>query len=56
MIDRLAELEARYDEIGRQLATQEVASDPRSLADLGRPARMPEVDQFDDFSPPSMNW
>ena len=36
MIDRLAQLEARYDEIGRQLTTQEVASDPRSLADLGR--------------------
>jgi peptide chain release factor 1 len=36
MIDRLAELEARYDEIGRQLATPEVASDPSRLAELGR--------------------
>jgi peptide chain release factor 1 len=36
MIDRLAELEARYEEIGRQLATPEVASDPSRLADLGR--------------------
>ena len=36
MIDRLAELEARYDEIGRQLATPEVASEPSRLAELGR--------------------
>jgi peptide chain release factor 1 len=36
MIDRLAELEARYEEISRQLATPEVASDPSRLADLGR--------------------
>ena len=36
MIDRLAELEARYEEIGRQLATPEVASDPTQLAQLGR--------------------
>jgi peptide chain release factor 1 len=36
MIDRLAELEARYEEIGRQLSTPEVASDPTQLADLGR--------------------
>jgi peptide chain release factor 1 len=36
MIDRLAELEARYEEIGRQLSTPEVASDPSRLADLGR--------------------
>jgi peptide chain release factor 1 len=36
MIDRLAELEGRYEEIGRQLATPEVASDPSRLADLGR--------------------
>jgi peptide chain release factor 1 len=36
MIDRLAELEARHDEIGRLLATPEVASDPGRLADLGR--------------------
>jgi peptide chain release factor 1 len=36
MIDRLAELEARHDEIGRLLAMPEVASDPSRLADLGR--------------------
>ena len=36
MIDRLAELEARHEEIGRELATPEVASDPSRLADLGR--------------------
>ena len=36
MIDRLAELEARYEEISRQLSTPEVASDPSQLADLGR--------------------
>jgi len=36
MIDRLAELEARFEEIGRLLATPEVAGDPAQLADLGR--------------------
>ncbi len=36
MIDRLGELEARFEEIGRLLATQEIASDPTQLADLGR--------------------
>jgi peptide chain release factor 1 len=36
MIDRLAELEARYEEISRQLSTPDVASDPSQLADLGR--------------------
>jgi peptide chain release factor 1 len=36
MIDRLAELEARSDEIGRLLSTPEVAGDPARLADLGR--------------------
>ena len=36
MIDRLAELEARYEEISRQLSTPEVAGDPAALADLGR--------------------
>jgi peptide chain release factor 1 len=36
MIDRLAELEARHEEIGRELSTPEVASDPGRLADLGR--------------------
>jgi peptide chain release factor 1 len=36
MIDRLAELEGRYEEIGRQLSTPEAANDPGRLADLGR--------------------
>ncbi|MCV0402112.1 MAG: peptide chain release factor 1 [Chloroflexi bacterium] len=36
MIDRLAELEARYEEIGRQMSTPEAASNPATLADLGR--------------------
>jgi len=36
MIDRLAELEARHAEIGRELSTPEVALDPSRLADLGR--------------------
>ena len=36
MIDRLAELEARYDELSRQIATPEAAGDPASLASLGR--------------------
>jgi peptide chain release factor 1 len=36
MIDRLTELEARFEEIGALLATPEVASDPSRLADLGR--------------------
>jgi peptide chain release factor 1 len=36
MIDRLAELEARHEEISRQLSTPEVASDPAQLAALGR--------------------
>jgi peptide chain release factor 1 len=36
MIDRLAELEARYEEIARQLSTPESAADPSQLADLGR--------------------
>ena len=36
MIERLAELEARYEEISRQLSTPEIASDPSQLADLGR--------------------
>jgi len=36
MIDRLAELEARYEEISRQMATPEVASDHAQVADLGR--------------------
>jgi peptide chain release factor 1 len=36
MIDRLTELEGRYEEVGRLLSTQEVASDPGRLAELGR--------------------
>ncbi|HEX5038990.1 MAG TPA: peptide chain release factor 1 [Candidatus Limnocylindria bacterium] len=36
MIDRLAELEARHEEIGQELSTQEIASDPSRLAELGR--------------------
>jgi peptide chain release factor 1 len=36
MIDRLAELESRYEEIGRQLSTPEAASNPAQLAELGR--------------------
>jgi peptide chain release factor 1 len=36
MIDRLAELEARHEEIGRQLSTPEIASNPMQLAELGR--------------------
>ena len=36
MIDRLAELEARYEETGRQMATPEAAANPSVLAELGR--------------------
>ena len=36
MIDRLAELEARYEEINGQLSTPEAAENPARLADLGR--------------------
>jgi peptide chain release factor 1 len=36
VIDRLSELEARSEEIGRLLSTPEVASDPARLAELGR--------------------
>ena len=36
MIDRLAELEARYEEISRELSTPAAAEDPARLADLGR--------------------
>ena len=36
MIDRLAELEARYEEIAGLLSTPEAAADPSRLADLGR--------------------
>ncbi len=36
MIDRLAELEARYEEINGQLSTPEAADDLARMADLGR--------------------
>ncbi|HEY6608527.1 MAG TPA: peptide chain release factor 1 [Candidatus Limnocylindria bacterium] len=36
MIDRLGELEERYEEIGRQLSTEDVAGNPTMLAELGR--------------------
>jgi len=36
MIDRLAELEARYEDLARQMSTPEIALDPPSLANLGR--------------------
>ncbi len=36
MIDRLAELEARYEEIGREMASPERSSDHAAIADLGR--------------------
>ena len=36
MIDRLAELEARYEDVSRQMSTPEAASDPGALANLGR--------------------
>jgi peptide chain release factor 1 len=36
MIDRLSEAEARYDELSRQMATPDFASDPGSLQTIGR--------------------
>jgi peptide chain release factor 1 len=36
MIDRLSEIEARYDELTREMATPEAASDPAHLGNLGR--------------------
>jgi len=36
MIDRLGELEARHEEVSRQMSTPEAASDPATLANLGR--------------------
>ena len=36
MLDRLAEIEARHDEISRQISTPEVATDPAQLQALGR--------------------
>jgi len=36
MIDRLRAVEARYEEVARELSTPEAASDPARLANLGR--------------------
>ena len=36
MIDRLREIEARYDELAREMSTPGVAQDPGRLGDLGR--------------------
>jgi peptide chain release factor 1 len=36
MIDRLAELEARYEELSRELSSPDVVADPGRMADLGR--------------------
>jgi len=36
MIDRLREIEARYDELAREMSTPEAATDPGRLGDLGR--------------------
>ncbi|HEX7171101.1 MAG TPA: peptide chain release factor 1 [Candidatus Limnocylindria bacterium] len=36
MIDRLAELEARYEEVAAELSTPEAAANPARLAELGR--------------------
>jgi peptide chain release factor 1 len=36
MIDRLAELEQRHEEVGRELSTPEAAANPQRLAELGR--------------------
>ena len=36
MLDRLAELEARYEELAAQMASPQVATDPSLLADVGR--------------------
>jgi peptide chain release factor 1 len=36
MIDRLAELEARYEEVSAELSTPEAAANPTRLAELGR--------------------
>jgi peptide chain release factor 1 len=35
-LDRLVEIEERFEELGRLLGTQEVVTDPKALADLGR--------------------
>ncbi len=44
MIDRLAELEARYEEVSRLMASPEMASDHAAIADLGRElARMQPI-------------
>ena len=36
MIDRLGELEARYEEVSAELSTPEAAANPSRLAELGR--------------------
>ena len=36
MLDRLAEVETRYEELARRMASPEAATDPRALANLGR--------------------
>ena len=51
MIDRLAELEARHEEIGRQLSTPEVANNPSQLADLGR-----ELSRLDPIVAALRDW
>jgi peptide chain release factor 1 len=36
VIDRLAELEARYEEVSRELSTPEIVTNPSHMAELGR--------------------
>jgi peptide chain release factor 1 len=36
MLDRLSEVEARYEELAQRMASPETANDPRALASLGR--------------------
>ncbi|MDQ3880147.1 MAG: PCRF domain-containing protein, partial [Chloroflexota bacterium] len=51
MIDRLAELEARYDELSRVLATPDVAADPARLQALGR-----EISQLEPLVERLRTW
>ncbi|HEX7195570.1 MAG TPA: peptide chain release factor 1 [Candidatus Limnocylindria bacterium] len=51
MIDRLAELEARYEEVSRQMSTPEAASDPSTLANLGR-----ELSRLDPIVSTMREW
>ncbi|HYI67268.1 MAG TPA: peptide chain release factor 1 [Candidatus Limnocylindrales bacterium] len=51
MIDRLAELEARYEEVSRQMSTPEAASDPAALANLGR-----ELSRLDPIVTTMREW